>query len=65
MRQRTLAWRLELAPELNIIRVYRWIRTYGRGVRPAGKMERRIRMRGAFKKPGGRRSIFKARRAGA
>lgn len=64
MKPREFNLRLELSDQANILRIYSWIRTYGYNVRPMGKMERRIRHRGAFKKPGGRRSIFRRTRAG-
>jgi len=65
MKERNLIALLDVPIGLNMMRIFRRIRAYGHGVRPAGKMERHIRNRAAFKKPGGRRSIFKRRRAGA
>lgn len=57
--------RPDLPPMLNIVRVWRRLRSICHSVRPVGKMERRIRNRAAFRKPGGRRSIIKRLGTGA
>lgn len=62
MKPRQFNLREGLPAQLNIVRIYRWLRTYGKGVHPMGKMERRVRHRSAFRKPGRRRSIFSRER---
>lgn len=62
MKPRQFNLREELSAQQNIVRVYRWIRTYGKGVHPRGRMERRVRHRSALMKPGRRRSIFRQER---
>lgn len=57
MKPREFHLRLELSDQLNIVRISRWIRTYGRKVRLVPRFERRIRNRAADS--GRRRRMFK------
>lgn len=47
MKPREFHLRLELSDQLNIVRISRWIRTFGRKVRLVPKFERTIRNRAA------------------
>lgn len=57
MKPREFHLRLELSDPLNIIRISRWIRTYGRKVRLVPRFERRVRNRVGFN--GRCRSMFR------
>lgn len=57
MKPREFHLRLELSDPLNIIRVSRWIRSYGRKVRLVPRFERRVRDLAASN--GRRRSMFR------
>lgn len=47
MKQRQFNYRRDLSPQLNIARISRWIRSYGRKVRLVPRFERMIRHRAA------------------
>lgn len=57
MKPREFHLRLDLSDQLNIVRISRWIRTYGRKVRLVPRFERRIRNRVPFN--GRRRPMFR------
>jgi hypothetical protein len=54
MKERDFHYRMELSPEINVMRVYRWIRTLGKSPKPKNRMQRVIGARRRLQRLSGR-----------